>query len=78
MITVTLAYQVRANIPKAKQRLEADRKSLKHQTIALIPSGLVLADRLVKSERHDLTSAGFFQMRLAWSGTKDGDGWQKL
>lgn len=34
IITVTLAYQVRASIPEAKQRLEADR-SLEHQMIAM-------------------------------------------
>lgn len=47
MITVTLFYQVRANIPEAKKRLEADR-NLEHQMIALIPSGLVLVDKLVE------------------------------
>lgn len=47
MITVTLFYQVRANIPEAKKRFEADR-NLEHQMIALIPSGLVLVDKLVE------------------------------
>lgn len=63
-MTVTIAYQVRANIPEAKRRLEADR-SLEHKMIVLVPSGLVLVDRLIKGERHDLTSAGFLQLRLA-------------
>lgn len=67
MITVTLFYQVRANIPEAKKRFEADR-NLEHQMIALIPSGLVLVDKLVKSERHDLKSARFFpdEISMEW------------
>lgn len=57
-IIITPTEQIRSVIPEAERRFELQMK-------ALILKGLVLACRLVSSERHYITSAGFFPCEIS-------------